>query len=89
VLAKFAARNFKPEAYTLYSYASVEVIAQAAAAIKSLEPLKVAAELHSGKSYKTAIGDLSFDSKGDVTRIDYVMYTWKAQPDGSIAYVQN
>ncbi len=30
-----------------------------------------------------------FDKKGDVTRIDYVMYTWKKQPDGTIAYVQN
>jgi branched-chain amino acid transport system substrate-binding protein len=89
VLAKFAARNFKPEAYTLYAYASVQVIAEAAKAINSLDPVKVAAELHSGKTYKTVIGDLSFDAKGDVTRIDYVMYTWQKQPDGSITYVQN
>lgn len=89
VLAKFAARNFKPEAYTLYAYAAVEVIAEAAKAINSLDPVKVAAELHSGKTYKTAIGDLSFDAKGDVTRIDYVMYTWQKQPDGTITYVQN
>jgi branched-chain amino acid transport system substrate-binding protein len=89
VLAKFAARNFKPEAYTLYAYASVQVIAEAAKAINSLDPVKVAAELHSGKTYKTVIGDLSFDAKGDVTRIDYVMYTWQKQPDGTITYVQN
>lgn len=89
VLAKFAARNFKPEAYTLYAYASVQVIAEAAKAINSLDPVKVAAELHTGKTYKTVIGDLSFDAKGDVTRIDYVMYTWQKQPDGSITYVQN
>jgi branched-chain amino acid transport system substrate-binding protein len=89
VLAKFAARNFKPEAYTLYSYAAVQVIAEAAKAINSLDPAKIAAELHTGKTYKTAIGDLSFDAKGDVTRIDYVMYTWQKQPDGSITYVQN
>lgn len=88
VLAKFAARNFKPEAYTLYSYSSVEVIAQAAKAIGSLDPTKVAEELRSGKTYKTVIGDLSFDKKGDVTRIDYVMYTWKAQADGQISYVE-
>ena len=54
-----------------------------------MDPVKVAAELHTGKTYKTVIGDLSFDAKGDVTRIDYVMYTWKAQPDGTITYVQN
>lgn len=89
VLEKFAARNFKPEAYTLYAYASVQVIAEAAKAIGSVEPLKVAEELRKGNAYKTVIGDLSFDSKGDVTRIDYVMYTWQKQADGTITYVQN
>ncbi|MGE0022911.1 MAG: branched-chain amino acid ABC transporter substrate-binding protein [Hyphomicrobium sp.] len=89
VIEKFKARNFMPEAYTLYSYAAVQVIAEAAKAINSLDPVKVAAELHTGKTYKTVIGDLSFDAKGDVTRIDYVMYTWRKQPDGSITYVQD
>jgi branched-chain amino acid transport system substrate-binding protein len=89
VLAKFAARNFKPEAYTLYAYAAVQVIADAAKAINSVDPAKVAEELHKGNTYKTVIGDLAFDAKGDVTRIDYVMYTWQKQPDGSITYVQN
>ncbi len=89
VLHKFEARNFKPEAYTLYSYAAVQVIAEAAKAINSLDPTKVAAELHSGKPIKTVIGDLAFDKKGDITRLDYVMYTWKKQPDGQISYVEN
>ena len=89
VLEKFKARNFKPEAYTLYAYAAVQVIAEAAKAINSVDPAKIAAELHTGKTYKTAIGDLAFDAKGDVTRIDYVMYTWQKQPDGTIGYVQN
>lgn len=89
VLEKFKARNFKPEAYTLYAYASVQVIAEAAKAINSVDPAKIAEELHTGKTYKTVIGDLAFDAKGDVTRIDYVMYTWQKQPDGTIGYVQN
>jgi branched-chain amino acid transport system substrate-binding protein len=89
VLSKFAARNFKPEAYTLYAYAAVQVIAEAAKAAGSVDPAKVAEELHKGTTYKTVIGDLAFDAKGDVTRIDYVMYTWQKQPDGSITYVQN
>lgn len=88
VLKKFEARNFKPEAYTLYSYAAVQVIQQAAESAKSLDPKKVAEEIKSGKVWKTVIGDLAYDAKGDVTRIDYVMYVWKKQPDGSIDYVQ-
>ena len=84
----YKAKGINPEAYTLYSYAAVQVIKQAAESIKSLDPKKVADEIHSGKTYKTVIGDLSFDKKGDITRPDYVMYTWQKK-DGKITYVQN
>lgn len=89
VVQKFLAKNYRPEAYTLYSYASVQAVAQAAESAKSLDPQKVAEELKSGKVWKTVIGDLSFDKKGDITRLDYVMYTWKKQPDGTFAYSEN
>ena len=39
-------------------------------------------------SKKTAIGDLTYDKKGDITRLDYVMYIWKKAADGKIAYIQ-
>src|SRR5215203_4314788 len=74
---KFRKKNFEPEAYTLYSYAAVEVYKQAAEAVKSTDPKKMAEYMHSGKTFKTVIGDLSFDKKGDITRPDYVMYVWK------------
>ncbi len=38
VVAKFRAKNFEPQAYTLYSYAAVQIIKQAAEAAKSLDP---------------------------------------------------
>ena len=85
---KFRDKKFEPEAYTLYSYAAVEIIKQAAEQAKSLDPKKVAEVIHSGKKFKTVIGELSYDKKGDVTRLDYVMYVWKKQPDGKITYVQ-
>ena len=50
---------------------------------------KVAEAIKSGKTFKTVIGDLAFDKKGDITRLDYVMYTWKKGADGKITYVQN
>ncbi len=56
---------------------------------KSTDRAEVAAEIRSGKPFKTVIGELSYDKKGDITRPDYVMYTWKKGPDGRIAYVQN
>lgn len=88
VLAKFEKRKFKPESYTLYSYAALEIIVKAAAAAKSKDPKTVAAELHKGAPYKTVIGELSYDKKGDITRPDYVMYTWVKTPDGKITYIQ-
>jgi branched-chain amino acid transport system substrate-binding protein len=85
---KFRAKKFEPEAYTLYSYAAVEVIKQAAEQAKSLDPKKVAEVIKSGKKFKTVIGELSYDKKGDVTRLDYVMYVWKKDPSGKITYVE-
>ncbi|APF37950.1 branched-chain amino acid ABC transporter substrate-binding protein [Chelatococcus daeguensis] len=82
-------KNYDPEAYTLYSYAAVEIIKQAAEEAKSLEPKKVAEVIHSGKVFKTVLGDLSFDKKGDITRPDYVMYVWKKGSDGKIDYAGN
>jgi branched-chain amino acid transport system substrate-binding protein len=82
-------RKFNPEAYTLYSYAAVEVIKQAAEKAGSLDPKKVAEVMHSGMTFKTVVGDIAYDKKGDRTRPDYVTYTWKAGPDGRITYVQD
>ena len=88
VVAEFRAKKFEPEAYTLYSYAAVQIFAQAATAAKSLDPKKVAEKMHSGMKFNTVIGAISYDKKGDVTRLDYVMYIWKKMPDGKITYVE-
>jgi len=88
VVAKFRAAKFEPEAYTLYSYAAVQVMADAAKAAKSNDPKKVAEKMHSGTPFKTVIGDLAYDKKGDITRLDYVMYIWKKNAEGKITYVE-
>jgi branched-chain amino acid transport system substrate-binding protein len=87
-VAKFRAKNFEPQAYTLYSYAAVQIIKQAAEAAKSLDPKKVAEQIKSGMRFNTVIGDLSYDKNGDVTRIDYVVYVWKKDPSGKITYTE-
>jgi branched-chain amino acid transport system substrate-binding protein len=88
-VAKFKAKNIDPEAYTLYSYAAVQILVQAATEAKSADPKKMADIMHSGKAFKTVIGDISFDKKGDITRPDYVVYTWKKGADGKIDYSGN
>jgi branched-chain amino acid transport system substrate-binding protein len=92
-------RMFEPQAYTLYSYASVQIIQQAAERAKSLDPRQVAKVMRSGMVFNTVLGDLRFDNRGDVSDdgyvIDgvkkerYVLYTWRKGPDGRITYFEN
>jgi branched-chain amino acid transport system substrate-binding protein len=90
-------RGFEPQAYTLYSYAALQIIKAAAEQAKSLDPKKVAEVMHSGKPFSTVLGDVAFDKKGDVTgytvggkpKDRYVLYTWKKGPDGKLSYFEN
>ncbi len=89
VVKTFLAANFKPEAYTLYAYATLQVMATAATQAKSTDPKKVAEVIRGGKPFATVIGPLAFNKKGDITRPDYTMYTWKKDAAGKITYIQN
>jgi branched-chain amino acid transport system substrate-binding protein len=88
VVAAYKAKGINPEAYTLYSYAAVQIFAEAATRANSVDPQKIAAEMHAGKPFKTVIGEISYDAKGDITRPDYVVYTWQRIGD-KITYVEN
>jgi branched-chain amino acid transport system substrate-binding protein len=89
IVQEFESKGFNPQAYTLYTYAAVQVLAQAADAVKSADPKKMAAYMHSGKPFNTVLGDISFDKKGDLSKAGYVMYTWKKTPEGKITYFEN
>ncbi|WP_181707554.1 branched-chain amino acid ABC transporter substrate-binding protein [Chthonobacter rhizosphaerae] len=88
VVEKFRAAGFEPEAYTLYSYAAVQVIVEGIKAAGENDPQKVAEALKGGTQYTTVIGQLGFDEKGDITRPDYTMYVWKKNDAGKITYTQ-
>lgn len=87
VVEKFKAKNINPEFYTLYAYASVQIIAEAARRANSLEPKVVAQAMRDGKPFNTILGNIAFNEKGDVTHHDFVMYTW-SKVDGKITPVQ-
>jgi branched-chain amino acid transport system substrate-binding protein len=84
----FKAKGFEPQGYTLYSYAAVQIMKQAAEKANSLDLKKVAEVMHSGMPFHTVIGDVSYDKKGDRTTVDYVWYVWKKGADGKIGFVQ-
>jgi branched-chain amino acid transport system substrate-binding protein len=88
VVAAFRAKNIDPEAYTLYTYAGLQVYEQAAKAVNSIDPKRMSDHIRSGVKFNTVIGELQYNSKGDITRPDYVMYTWKKVGD-KITYVEN
>lgn len=98
IVEVFRKRGFEPQAYTLYSYAAVQVVKQAAEEAKSLDPKKVAEVIRSGRPFDTVLGTLSFDKKGDVSdkgylvdgkkKDRYVLYEWKKGPDGKISYFE-
>ena len=95
----FRKKGFEPQAYTLYSYAALQLIKAAAEQAKTLDPKKIAEVLKAGKPFKTVLGDISFDKNGDVSndgynvegkkKDRYVLYTWKKGPDGKISYFED
>ncbi len=86
LVAKFKAAGFNPEAYTLYSYAAVQSIAGAAAAAASNDPKAVAEALKAKGPFKTVLGEMSFDEKGDPKLPGYIMYEWVKGDDGKYTY---
>ena len=88
VVEKFRAAGFEPEAYTLYSYAATQILAQAATAAGSNDPQEVAKAIKEKGPFKTELGELSFNEKGDRTDADYVVYEWKKGDDGKYNYFQ-
>jgi branched-chain amino acid transport system substrate-binding protein len=88
VVAEFKAKGYDPEGYKLHSYAGMQIIKQAAEKADSTDPHKVADVMHSGMAFKTVLGDIAHDAKGDRTNLDYVWYVWKEQADGKIAFEQ-
>ena len=77
VVAEFKKAGFDPEGYTLYTYAAIQVWAEAAKKVNSVDAKKVAEELKKSGPYDTVLGPLSFDKKGDITSAGYVFYVWK------------
>ena len=63
------------DGYPLFSYAAVQVWAEAATKAGSADPRKVADQLHA-LTFETTRGPVKFDAKGDVLGNNYVLYRW-------------
>jgi branched-chain amino acid transport system substrate-binding protein len=75
VVDKFKAQNYDPEGYTLYTYAALQVWADAVKQTGTTDPKTLAGILRKN-TYNTVLGDLKFDEKGDIVNPIYVFYKW-------------
>ena len=75
IVDRFKAEGYDPEGYTLYTYAAIQIWAEAVKKAGSLDIEKVQNALHSGE-FSSVIGPLSFDKQGDRTTADYTWYEW-------------
>jgi len=76
VVKEFKDKGIDPEGYVLYTYAAVQLWAEAATKAGTTDPKKVAAMLKSGGPWDTVLGKIAFDKKGDIVESDYTMYIW-------------
>lgn len=77
IVEKFKSKNIDPEGYTLYTYAAIQVWADAVKKAGTTDPKKVMATIKVNP-WDTVIGTLEFDAKGDIKQLDYVVYKWDA-----------
>jgi len=82
LVERFRSQGYEPEGYTLYSYGAVQAWAEAVRRARSVDTGKVIGQLKD-KPIETVLGNIAFDSKGDVTNPGYVVYEWK---DGGYDY---
>jgi len=80
VVKEFKAKKVDPEGYVLYTYAAIQVWADAVKKAGTTDPKKVAAALKASGNWPSVLGPVSFNAKGDTIGGGYVFYVWK---DGS------
>jgi len=75
VKAFAAAKRDANGPFQMPAYSAVKIIADAITGAKSTDPDKVAAYIH-GNSFKTPIGNVEYDKKGDLKAFKFVVFTW-------------
>ena len=81
VVEAFRTKGTEPEGYVLYTYAAVQIWAQAvekaAGSAKQMPDNNEVIEALNTTEFDTVLGKIRFDRKGDVTAPGYVFYVWK------------
>jgi branched-chain amino acid transport system substrate-binding protein len=81
VVKQFRDGGYEPEAYTLYAYTAVQVIAEAIRSTGMSDDGEELGDYIRSHTFSTVMGKKQFDDKGDLKVSDYVVYRW--YPEGS------
>ncbi len=76
-LAAFRADGTPADGFTLFSYATIQVLAEGVRRAGSTDGPKVARVLRDGPPVPTVIGPVGFDGKGDAEGITYQVQVWR------------
>lgn len=82
LLRRFRARGTEPYLFTFNAYAALQLVRAAATQAQSTDPARLAAALHTGTTYDTVLGPLSFDNKGDLKTEALSVHVWRRSPTG-------
>ncbi len=75
IVKNYRAKGVKPEAFTFYSYAAVQVWALAVREAGTVKAAEVSKVLKSRK-FDTVLGEISFDEKGDISNPGFVIFIY-------------
>lgn len=87
LVSKFRSDGFEPEAYTLYSYAVVQLFKEVIENVGE-NPEAAALYLKDRGPFKTVLGDIAFDEKGDVRNANFTINQWHKGQDGRYTYTE-
>jgi branched-chain amino acid transport system substrate-binding protein len=76
LVQRFATDGFNPEGATLNAYSAVQAFVQAAEATGGTDGHKIADWLRAGNRVNTVVGELTFDSKGDLKEPQFAWFRW-------------
>jgi len=76
VADEFRATGYEPEGFTLFSYATIQALAEGVRRAGKADGAAVAKALRSGGPVNTVFGPVAFDAKGDAEGMVYEMNVW-------------
>jgi branched-chain amino acid transport system substrate-binding protein len=76
IVDEFRATGFEPEGFTLFSYATVQALAEGVRRAGNADGAAVARALRAGGPVSTVFGPVAFDAKGDAEGMTYEINVW-------------